>query len=191
MIHRFMLGLARALAITGGAVLGLLILMTCLSVLGREIAALLASDAVRAIAPGLADLPIGPVPGDFEIVEAGVAFAIFAFLPLCQITGGHATVDIFTNKLPPRAVAWLRAVTEIAFAAVLVLIAWRLAIGTLDKRAYGETTFFLQFPVWWAYGASLVAALAAALVGLYTAAARVLEAWRGAIILPDGAEAEH
>ena len=33
---------------------------------------------------------------DYELVEAGVAFAIFAFIPLCQIYGSHATVDIFT-----------------------------------------------------------------------------------------------
>jgi hypothetical protein len=44
----------------------------------------------------------GPVKGDFEVVEAGIAFSIFAFLPICQLHGGHATVDIFTNLMPKR-----------------------------------------------------------------------------------------
>ncbi|MEM9551344.1 MAG: TRAP transporter small permease, partial [Pseudomonadota bacterium] len=143
-------------------------------------------------APAFSDwmiaLGVGPVNGDFELVEAGVAFAIFAFLPLCQITAGHASVDIFTNALPDGANRFLRAITDAVFAAVLILIAWRLYEGMMSKLSYGETTFLLQFPIWWAYAASLFGAVVAAVVGVYVAGARVYEMVTGQTIIT-GAEA--
>jgi len=70
------------------------------------------------------------------------------------------------------------------FAAVLVLIAVQLYAGLQDKLRYPETTFMLQFPIWWSYGASLVASGIAALVGVYVAGARIVEATSGRVILP-------
>jgi len=74
--------------------------------------------------PGLSawalDLGVGPINGDFELVEAGVAFAIFAFLPLCQISAGHASVDIFTAKLPMRINRVLQLGIDVIFAIVLI-----------------------------------------------------------------------
>jgi len=57
------------MAILGGLVLSALILVICVSIVGRTIG-------------------IGPINGDYELVEAGIAFSIFAFLPLTQITAG-------------------------------------------------------------------------------------------------------
>ena len=116
------------MAIIGGIVLCALILLVCLCVLGRSLNTLL-HGPIESIAPGLSQsllaLGIGPINGDFEIVEAGIAFAIFAFIPLCQITGGHASVDIFTAMMSDRTNRILSAVIEVVFAAVLVLIAFR------------------------------------------------------------------
>ena len=80
---------------------------------------------------------------------------------------------------------------EIAFAAVLVLIAWRLYDGMIAKMRYGETSFLLQFPVWWAYAASLFGSVVAALVGVYMAAVRTVEFFTGRILVRDGAGADH
>ena len=194
MIHTAMAVLARKMAILGGAVLALLVLLVCASVLGRSLNGFL-HTVLMPVAPDLAqallDLGIGPINGDFEVVEAGIAFAIFAFLPLCQITGGHATVDIFTNLLPARFSRILRMVTEVVFALVLILIAWRLGEGTMSKMSYGETTFLLQFPIWWAYAASFGGAVVAALVGTYTAVVRGCEMFAGQVILTDGPGADH
>jgi len=127
----------------------------------------------------LLGLGIGPVTGDFELVEAGIAFTIFAFLPLCQITGSHASVDIFTARWPDRANRWRQMLTDVVFAGVLVLIAVQLAAGTASKLSTGQTTFMLQFPLWWAYALSLVGAGVAALVSLYIAGMRVVELVQG------------
>ena len=187
-MHKTMLALARGMAVLGGIVLTLLILLTCVSVAGRVLNGALHGAFMQSVAPGLADgliaLGVGPVLGDFEVVEAGVAFTIFAFLPLCQITGGHASVDIFTSRLPDAINRVIGAVVEAVFAAVLILIALRLYAGMQDKMQYSETTFMLQFPIWWAYAASLVAAGLAAIVGVYVAAARLVELLSGRRVLP-------
>lgn len=187
--------LARLFAQLGGLVLAALIILTCLSIAGRSLNGVLHADLVQSIIPGVAnsllDLGIGPINGDFELVEAGMAFSIFAFLPLCQLNGAHASVDIFTSALPMRANRILRTVIEIVFAAVLVLIAWQLFEGMLSKRSSGQTTFLLEFPVWWAYAVSLVAAVMAAFVSIYVACMRVVEAVTGHRVLPPELEADH
>ncbi|MEQ9260475.1 MAG: TRAP transporter small permease [Roseovarius sp.] len=186
-MQKLFLALARLMAVLGGLVLTGLILLTCVSVLGRALNGFLHGGLAESLFPVLAqrllDMGVGPVLGDFELVEAGVAFAIFAFLPLCQITGGHATVDIFTTYFPRKANRAIQIVVDVVFAAVLVLIAWRLYEGMQEKVQYNETTFMLQFPIWWAYAASLVAATVAALTGIYVAIARIAENLSGRVIL--------
>jgi TRAP-type C4-dicarboxylate transport system permease small subunit len=192
-MHRFFLNMSRGFAYLGGVMLSALILITCLSVVGRKLNEVLhgmvAGDVLTVPAQWLLDAGVGVIKGDFELIEAGIAFSIFAFLPLCQITGGHASVDIFTDKLPPRINRILRAVIEVVFAAVLVLIAVQLASGMMSKLRSGQTTFLLQFPLWWAYALSLTGAVAAAVVGVYMALVRITEALRNQTILADeGAE---
>ena len=190
-MHNLMRGLARIMAMIGGLVLTFLILLTCVSIAGRLLNGVFHADWLKAMAPDVARYMaahVGPVNGDFELVEAGVAFAIFAFIPLCQLTAGHAAVDVFANSFPARVNRVLRMITEVVFALVLVLIAWRLASGTFSKFENGETSFLLQFPVWWAYGASLVAAVVSAIVGLYMAGVRIYEAATGEILIWDGVE---
>ncbi len=180
--------LARGMALLGGLILTALVLLICVSVLGRGGNTFAHWDVIATGAPGfsaaLIDAGIGPVPGDFEIVEAAIAFAIFAFLPLCQLRSAHATVDVFTSSLHRRAKAALQAFWEAALTLAVLLITWRLGAGFIDKIDTGETTMFLGFPTWWAYGASLLAALCASVVALFCAYARVREALTGEAILP-------
>lgn len=194
-MHGFFDHLARLFARFGGYVLAALIILTCLSVVGRSLNTILNTDFVQSFVPGFAAMVlswgIGPIKGDFELVEAGMAFAIFSFLPLCQLNGAHASVDIFTSKLPLRTNRLLRAVIEVVFAGVLVLIAWQLFEGMQSKRNSGQTTFYLEFPIWWAYAFSLVAAVVAAIVSIYVATMRVVESTTGKRVLPPELEADH
>lgn len=194
-MSRLMESLARLFALAGGLVLSFLILMTCASIAGRLINSILHSDAVQAIAPGLAATllatGVGPINGDFELVEAGMAFAIFAFLPLCQLHAGHAKVDIFTQTLSDQVNRLLRAGIEVVFAGVMVLIAVQLYGGMMSKMRSGQTSFLIEFPVWWGYAASLSAATVAALVAVYVAGMRVAEAVQGRTLLTGGSEASH
>ena len=191
-----MMKLSRIMAYLGGAMLTALILLTCVSVVGRSLNTFLHGDMMQGFAPGLSEflldrVGVGAINGDFELIEAGIAFAIFAFLPLCHLTGGHATVDIFTSKMSTRANRLLMMVTSVVFAAVLVLIAVQLYAGTASKFKTGQTTLLLEFPIWRAYALSLVGAAIAAIVSVYVAIMRVFEAMRGYDILPTQAGAEH
>ena len=177
---------ARLMAICGGLVLTVLIVLICISVIGRSLNGLL-HGWIGAVMPGVSawalDLGVGPINGDFELVEAGVAFAIFAFLPLCQISAGHASVDIFTAKLPTRINRLLQLAIDVIFALVLIAIAYQLYNGMLSKQRYGDTTFLLQFPIWWAYAASLSGSILTAVISLYVVGIRAWELMRGEDIL--------
>lgn len=178
-MYRFVYAVARFMAMLGGIVLSVLVLMVCLSILGRALNGLLhtmvAGGVLAGAAQWLIDAGVGPVNGDFELVEAGVAFAVFAFLPLCQVTAGHASVDVFTNWMPDGAQRVLNLLIDLLFAVVLVVIAVQLYDGMLSKMRSGQTTFLLQFPIWWAYAASLVGAAVTAAVGIFMAGLRVVE----------------
>lgn len=194
-MHGFMDRFARFFALIGGIVLTILIVQTCLSIAGRSINSVLHSDFLQSTVPGLANAllatGVGPINGDFELVETGMAFVIFAFLPLCQLHGAHATVDIFTSKLPRRTGAFLRMVVEIVFALILVMIAVQLFQGMLSKLRSGQTTLLLEFPVWWGYALSCFGAFAGALVAVYVAGVRLIEVMTRTSILPEEIGADH
>jgi TRAP-type C4-dicarboxylate transport system permease small subunit len=92
-----------------------------------------------------------PLPGDFELVEVGVAVAAFAFLPYCQLTGANVTADIFTQNVGPRTVALLALLSGFIALAFSLLLTWRMSAGLIDIRQYGETTTITGFPIWIAY----------------------------------------
>ena len=158
------------MALIGGVVLLLLILLTCLSVIGRSINTIGHYDFVENNLGFLSAILIkfSPINGDYEIVEAGVAFAIMAFFPWCMVNRGHATVDIFTSFLPDTGNRFLAFFWEIVFTIALAVISWRMYVGMSDKMRYGETTFLLQTPIWWGYAACFAASLVAALVAIYS-----------------------
>lgn len=115
-----------------------------------------------------------PFPGDFEMTEVGIAVAVFAFLPYCQITGANVTVDIFTAGASARTVAALKVAASLVALAFSMLLVWRMWYGMLDQKAYGYTTAILQFPHWMAFIPILVSLTLLAIASLLTAA----EAWR-------------
>ncbi|WP_386175781.1 TRAP transporter small permease [Sulfitobacter sp. R86518] len=187
-MRRLIYFLARFTAVIGGLVLMALVLMTTASIIGRTVNKMLHSpffqEKLTGLSQGLIDMGIGEINGNYELLEAGVAFAIFSFLPICQYYGAHATVDVFTSFLPARVNRWIMAFWEIVLAAVIVLIIWRLYEGMQRYLGNGETTLFLQFPVWWAYAASFASGVIASVVSVYCAVIRLIEAIRGTDILP-------
>lgn len=152
-VSKALRSLCRVVALLGGVLLLSIIAVVVVSVSGRSL-----------VWAGL-----GPIPGDFELVEAGGALAIFCFLPWCQLQNGHVTVDIIKGMFGRRFDAGLDTVYNLIMTGLSALIAWRLWAGMLDKMTYGETTFILQFPVWWGYAACLPVAVLAVIACLWTA----------------------
>ena len=170
-MHRLIQFLARSTALLGGIILLVLVLIMTVTILGRSTG-------------------LGEVTGSYELLEAGIAFAIFSFLPITQFYGAHATVDVFTSFLPERANRWIAAFWEVVLLLVILLVVWRLYEGTLSHFKRGGTTTFLQFPLWWPYAASCIAGLVACITAAYCAAMRILEALRNSNVLPSE-HAEH
>ncbi|WP_106743940.1 TRAP transporter small permease [Yoonia maritima] len=170
MLHFIIQTIARLMALLGGLVLCLVILAVCISVAGREAADLANTGYLGVLGAWLLGIGLGPILGDFELVEAGTAFAIFAFLPITQLSGAHARVDIFTGGLSAKTRHRIDTFWSIVMAVIVLLITWRLFEALQDKHRYGDTTYLIQFPVWWAYAACFGAALVACAISLYCAA---------------------
>ncbi|KAB2919939.1 MAG: TRAP transporter small permease [Hyphomicrobiaceae bacterium] len=92
-----------------------------------------------------------PLAGDFEMVEVGVAVAAFTFLPYCQLTGSNVSADIFTQGAGPRTMACLSLLSGLFALAFGALLTWRMSLGLLDYRQFGETTAITGFPIWVAF----------------------------------------
>ncbi|WP_193182456.1 TRAP transporter small permease [Nisaea sediminum] len=150
--HPMLTHLCRYLALFGGALLLFITILVVTSVTGRAL-----------IPAGL-----GPIPGDFELVEFATALAVFSFLPWCQLQRGHVSVDILQSVLGKKVDSWLAAFYNTVMTAVSAVILWRLWGGMEDLRTYAETTFILQIPVWWAYAACLPLAALSVFASLWT-----------------------
>lgn len=159
--------LARTVAVLGGLVLVAVALVTVISITGR------------------AFLFVGlkPIPGDFELVEAGTVFVVCAFLPWCQLQRGHATVTIFTDFLPGSVNRVLDVIADALLLAAAVVMTWRHIYGLLDKLAYNETTFILRFPIWWSYSAAMLGLVTWIIVAAYCTANSTI-----ALVAPDKAQ---
>ena len=154
-MNKLIYGLSRAMAWLGAAVLTLIALMSVVSIIGRA----------------LSGFGLGPVPGDFELVEAGTALAVFCFLPWCHLKGGHAVVDMLWNSYPPAVQRVLMVLTDALMFIVWALLVWRMSVAMGEYRHNNEVTFILQMPVWWGYAASMPAAV----IGVVAYGWRLLE----------------
>jgi len=194
LIHRSMRGIGFAFALIGGLALSGVILMVFVSITGGTISRIFRSEFMMTWVPGLAqavtDSGIGAFSAAYESLEFAMPVVIFCFLVWCQITAGHAAVDVFTNGLGPRAKRILAAGIEVVFAVVLILIAIQLYTGMNVQARRGTMTFLLQLPTWWSYAAATVPAFAAALVATWMALVRLAEAAlnRSLITAEQGAE---
>ncbi|MDP3082542.1 MAG: TRAP transporter small permease [Rubrivivax sp.] len=141
-MNHIIYSLCRSMAWLGALVLTAIALMSVVSIAGRA----------------LSPFGLGPVPGDFELVEAGAALAVFCFMPWCHLRRGHAVVDLFWNSYPPAMKRALEVLSDALMLAVWLLLVWRMGIVTTEYRANGEVSFILQMPVWWGYAASMLPA---------------------------------
>ena len=150
-IDRLMRSLAAFMAILGGLALIAVILVTVTSITGRA----------------LLWIGVGPIRGDFELVELGTGFAVFSFLPWVQINRQHASVEILTRHLGRTFNRLIDLAADLMMFAIAILLAWKHWNGTLDKLSYGETTFIIQYPVWWAYASGLLGAVGFVLISFW------------------------
>ena len=88
------------------------------------------------------------LPGGLEMTEILMVCVVFAGLPLVSWRGEHVVFDTFDRLTPP----WLRDVqlraVHVACFAAFCFLAW-LMVGKAQRFAsYGETTSYLQLPLY-------------------------------------------
>lgn len=183
-VGRAVAAAARLSAYAGGVLLAGLAAMTVASILGRR----------------LSGVGLAPIRGDYELVANGVALAVFAFLPWCQLGRGHVAVDLLVDRLPARAKAAFGLVADslVALASLVILVQlWRgfgekfpygsdglrAALGMGYRPFFAETTYELEIPVWIPYAGAVALAALFAATCVYTV-------WRSLNWTLDGREPE-
>ena len=145
--------LAKLCAIAAGVLLTVVTLMTCVSLLGRNL--------------------VGTtIVGDFELSGAAAGAAIALFMPWCQLQRGNIIVDFFTAKSGERAIAGLDRFGALLLGLTMALLAWRTTLGGINAWKSGSGTMLIGFPEWVIY-VCMVPPLA------LTAAIAFVQAWRG------------
>jgi TRAP-type C4-dicarboxylate transport system permease small subunit len=124
--------ITRLLALIGGALLIVAIIITVVSVVGRYAFA-------------------RPVPGDYELVELICAVGVFLFFPYTHAVNGNISALFFTSGLAERHQRLLDLAHDVIFALIAFLLTWRLSTALIDKFATGEATILIRIPFWWAY----------------------------------------
>jgi TRAP-type C4-dicarboxylate transport system permease small subunit len=129
---KILASLAKLCAILAGLLLIFITLMTCISVIGRDL--------------------IGKtIVGDFELSGAAAGAAIALFMPWCQVKRGNILVDFFTTKASPAAQDAMERMGTFLLACVMALMAWRTSIGGLNSWRTHSETQILGFPEWVIY----------------------------------------
>jgi TRAP-type C4-dicarboxylate transport system permease small subunit len=139
--------LAKLCAIAAGVLLTVVTLMTCVSLLGRNL--------------------IGAsIVGDFELSGAAAGAAIALFMPWCQYQRGNIIVDFFTAKSGERTIAGLDRFGGLLLGLTMALLAWRTTLGGLNAWKSGSGTMLIGFPEWIVYAGMVPPLVLTAVIGL-------------------------
>lgn len=165
------------IALFGGLVLLVIIIVSTISIVGRSVLPLLA---------GLVGVKLPPrsIPGDVEIVEMGTAVAVFSYLPLCHLRRGNVFVDFFTARAPLRIRSFLDLLANLLFVLLAGALGWQMIGGFRDKLAYDDTTMVLRIPIAWPFACALAAVWLLFIVTLYTSCRSLAEILRNRPIGP-------
>jgi TRAP-type C4-dicarboxylate transport system permease small subunit len=142
--------LSRGFALAGGFVLVAMMLMSLVSIVGRA--------ALNK-----------PLPGDYELVQLGCAIAVAAFLPFCQMRGGHVLVDFFTANSRPSLRAALDTLGALLLAVAAAVFTWRLCAGAVSMKVANDQTTILELPTWWTIALMVPSFALFSATGFYTA----------------------
>ncbi|MBU6224944.1 MAG: TRAP transporter small permease [Burkholderiales bacterium] len=121
--------LARISAVLAGILLTFITIMTCASILGRELFG-------------------SAITGDFELSGAATGAAIAMFMPWCQAKRGNIIVDFFTANCSEKTNGFLDRVGAFLLALCFGALAWRTGLGGLSSYFSNSGTMILGFPEW-------------------------------------------
>lgn len=140
--------LARWCAALAGVLLTGIALLTCTSIVGREVFGV-------------------TVMGDFELSAAAAGAAIALFMPMCHLRGGNILVDAFTTGASAATITALDRLGALTIALLMALLAWRTAVGALSAWDNHSASMLMGFPDWVVYAAMVPPFVLTACIGLW------------------------
>lgn len=143
--------LARCCAVLAGMLLTGIALLTCSSIVGREVFG-------------------ATVMGDFELSAAAAGAAIALFMPMCHLRGGNILVDAFTTRASAATNATLDRIGALTIALLMVLLAWRTAVGARSAWESHSASMLMGFPDWIVFAAMVPPFVLTACIGLWQCA---------------------
>jgi TRAP-type C4-dicarboxylate transport system permease small subunit len=143
--------LAKLCAILAGALLTVITLMTCASLIGRNTTG-------------------WTIAGDFELTGVTAGAAVALFMPWCQLRQGNIIVDFFTSRASEATNAMLDRVGAFILGLVFALLAWRTTLGAMNAYSTSSATMMLNFPEWIPYTAMVPPLVLTAVIGFTQAA---------------------
>jgi TRAP-type C4-dicarboxylate transport system permease small subunit len=142
---------ARACAVVAGVLLIAITLVTCVSLVGRNIGA-------------------WSMPGAYEMTGFAAGAAIALFMPWCQVRRGNIIVDFFTARSPEPVQRGLDRFGAAAIGMAMALLTWRTWIGGQNAWNSGAGSMMMGLPEWWVY-AGMIPPLALTAVIAFTQSA--------------------
>ena len=150
---RLLESLAKLCAILAGVLLTVVTLMTCGSLIGRNLFG-------------------ATIVGDFELSGAAAGAAIALFMPWCQFRRSNIIVDFFTARASQSRREELDRLGALLLGLTMALLAWRTTIGGINAWKSGSGTMLIGFPEWVIYVAMVPPLLLTTVIALS-------QAWRG------------
>ena len=120
---------ARLCSILGGLVMTALMLMTCYSLISRNV-----FDTA--------------LIGDFELTGVGAGAAIALFMPLCQLKHENIIVDFFTANRSAAFNFRLDRLGDLLMMVIFALLAWRCTAAAINAVDTMGASMLLGFPDW-------------------------------------------
>jgi TRAP-type C4-dicarboxylate transport system permease small subunit len=120
---------ARLCSILGGLVMTALMMMTCYSLISRNV-----FDTA--------------LIGDFELTGVGAGAAIALFMPLCQLKHENIIVDFFTANRSATFNFRLDRLGDLLMTVIFALLAWRCTAAAINAVDTMGASMLLGFPDW-------------------------------------------
>ena len=139
--------LAKLCAILAGVLLTGVTLMTCGSLIGRNLLGV-------------------TIVGDFELSAAAAGAAVALFMPWCQYQRGNIIVDFFTARASERTTNALDRFGALLLGLAMAVLAWRTSLGGVNAWRSGSGTMLIGFPEWLIYTGMIPPLVLTAVIGL-------------------------
>ena len=142
-----MKALVALLAAVAGLAVAVMIVLTCVDVVGRRLGY--------------------PLKGVYDLVEILGAISITGALPYTTACRGHVAIEFLPQKLSQRGRIILSTLVGLVFIGVFAFLTWRFVQYGIELKANNQGTVTLRWPVFWLAHWMAACAAATILVILY------------------------